>query len=420
MRDWRGGSGERQRIPGDGPPAEQLLRRIGLDRGSGRGCGGLRTVHRAFVASVPTRTSPSSSASPSRSTRDGLCERILAGGRGGYCFEVNTVLRTLLESLGFEVERRQGIVGPRDAHPTVSRRTTWRSSRPRRKAERFIVEAGRGDGSLDPLPLEPRGRRPGARSPGRSSATATAGGSCPARVRLDPRLPLRRRAGHPRRLRAAPRAVSRPRPTPASSARWSSSSRTRTASSRCARGPSPTFGPGSTRRRCSPDADALRRGAAGALRHRSRGARAERMARLWRTPSLSTSDYHRRSGRAEAVGVTALLVGVAGMAGVLSRYGISSMFHGSSLPWATVGINVAGSLLLGMLVSSHRLQHGRADDHRRRLPRRVHDVLDLHRPGGARRRRRASPDGRFLYLCASLVLGLLAAAAGFLVGRELL
>ena len=48
--------------------------------------------------------------------------------------------------------------------------------------------------------------------------------------------------------------------------------------------------------------------------------------------------------------MTALLVFVAGGTGVLTRYGISTLFHGPALNWATVGINVAGSFLLGMLL----------------------------------------------------------------------
>src|SRR5688572_18746607 len=44
------------------------------------------------------------------------------------------------------------------------------------------------------------------------------------------------------------------------------------------------------------------------------------------------------------------LIAAAGAAGVLARYGISTVFHGDALPWATVAINVAGSFLLGVLV----------------------------------------------------------------------
>jgi fluoride exporter len=53
--------------------------------------------------------------------------------------------------------------------------------------------------------------------------------------------------------------------------------------------------------------------------------------------------------------VIALLVALAGAGGVLARYGLSALVHGDALPWVTVGINVAGSFLLGMLVVAHWL-----------------------------------------------------------------
>ena len=114
--------------------------------------------------------------------------------------------------------------------------------------------------------------------------------------------------------------------------------------------------------------------------------------------------------------MTALLVGVAGMAGVLSRYGISSAFHGSALPWATVGINVVASFLLGALVAS-----GSFDTDTRTIigvgflggfstfsTFTVQVVLDVDA---------GEPGRALLYMTASLVLGLAAAAAGFLLAR---
>jgi fluoride exporter len=51
--------------------------------------------------------------------------------------------------------------------------------------------------------------------------------------------------------------------------------------------------------------------------------------------------------------VLALLVALAGAAGVLARYGLSSAVHGDALPWMTVAINAIGSFLLGILVVAH-------------------------------------------------------------------
>lgn len=114
--------------------------------------------------------------------------------------------------------------------------------------------------------------------------------------------------------------------------------------------------------------------------------------------------------------MTLLLVGIAGGCGVVARYGISSAFHGDALPWATVGINVVGSLLLGMLVSSHTL----SDDARAVLgvgflggfttfsTFTVQAFLDVE----------AGEPGRALaYVGASLALGFAAAAGGYYLGR---
>ncbi|MFN8151471.1 MAG: CrcB family protein [Solirubrobacterales bacterium] len=117
--------------------------------------------------------------------------------------------------------------------------------------------------------------------------------------------------------------------------------------------------------------------------------------------------------------MTALLVGVAGMAGVLARYGISNQFHGTALPWATVGINVLGSLLLGMLVSSAIgstdtraiLGVGFLGGFTTFSTFTVQIVLDVDA---------GEPGRALLYLTASLLLGIAAATAGFVIGRDLL
>jgi fluoride ion exporter CrcB/FEX len=52
--------------------------------------------------------------------------------------------------------------------------------------------------------------------------------------------------------------------------------------------------------------------------------------------------------------MTTLLVGLGGTLGVLSRYGISRLtLHTDALVWSTVGINIASSFLLGLLVAEH-------------------------------------------------------------------
>jgi CrcB protein len=114
--------------------------------------------------------------------------------------------------------------------------------------------------------------------------------------------------------------------------------------------------------------------------------------------------------------MTALMVGLAGLAGVLARYGISYPFHGDTLPWVTVAINVAGSFALGLLVAAAwfstevrtALGVGFLGGFTTFSTFTVQAVLDVDagRPGRAA-----------LYVAVSLAAGFGAAAAGFALGR---
>jgi arylamine N-acetyltransferase len=85
-------------------------------------------------------------------------ERIVTGGRGGYCFHLNGAFGLLLEALGYDVSRRRGTVQPPPDEP------------PRRLLNHLVVlahglptdehpdgtwwaEVGFGDGSVRPLAL---------------------------------------------------------------------------------------------------------------------------------------------------------------------------------------------------------------------------------------------------------------------------
>jgi CrcB protein len=114
--------------------------------------------------------------------------------------------------------------------------------------------------------------------------------------------------------------------------------------------------------------------------------------------------------------MTAVLVALAGAAGVLSRYAISNAFHGDALPWATVAINVAGSFLLGVLVvepwfspqTRAALGVGFLGGFTTFSTFSVQAVLDVD----------AGQSGRAVaYVTASVLGGLAAAAAGFYLAR---
>ena len=117
--------------------------------------------------------------------------------------------------------------------------------------------------------------------------------------------------------------------------------------------------------------------------------------------------------------MTALLVAIAGACGVLARYGIGkATFHTEALLWSTVGINILGSFLLGLLAAEHWFSR----DVREALgvgflggfttfsTFSVQIVLDVD--GG-------EPWRAFGYLVASVVGGIAAATCGYVLGRKL-
>jgi fluoride exporter len=114
--------------------------------------------------------------------------------------------------------------------------------------------------------------------------------------------------------------------------------------------------------------------------------------------------------------VIALVVAIAGAAGVLARFGLSSLVHGDALPWVTVGINVAGSFLLGMLVVAHwsspqlrtMLGVGFLGGFTTFSTFAVQAFLDIE--AGA-------PMRALVLVLATVMVGLAAAAAGYYTGR---
>src|SRR3954451_22661886 len=117
--------------------------------------------------------------------------------------------------------------------------------------------------------------------------------------------------------------------------------------------------------------------------------------------------------------MTTALVGAAGLAGVLARYGITRLtLHTEALIWSTVGINIAGSFLLGLLAAEHWFSRD------------VREALGVGFLGGFTTFSTFSvqivmeTDGgntgrAALYLVLSVVGGVAAAAAGYALGRKL-
>jgi CrcB protein len=112
-----------------------------------------------------------------------------------------------------------------------------------------------------------------------------------------------------------------------------------------------------------------------------------------------------------------LLVAVGGVLGVLARYGIGRLtFGGEALLWSTVGINLVGSFLLGVLVAGgwfsrdvrEALGVGFLGGFTTFSTFSVQVVLetDAGRPGRA-----------LVYVLVSVLGGIAAATAGYVLGR---
>ncbi|HEV7492361.1 arylamine N-acetyltransferase family protein [Baekduia sp.] len=132
---------------------DELLRHIGLSERPAPDDDGLHTVHRAFLTHLAYDGITAQLGEHAPLAPAALIERTLSTGRGGYCFEINTILLTLLEALGFTMERRQGIVGPRSAFAEGQPTNHLALVATTAAGDRYICDAGWGEGPLDPMPL---------------------------------------------------------------------------------------------------------------------------------------------------------------------------------------------------------------------------------------------------------------------------
>jgi CrcB protein len=115
--------------------------------------------------------------------------------------------------------------------------------------------------------------------------------------------------------------------------------------------------------------------------------------------------------------MTTAMVAVGGLIGVMARYGISRLtLHHETLIWSTVGINIVGSFLLGLLVAEPWFSRD------------IREAIGVGVLGGFTTFSTFSaqivlevdagePGRAALYLAVSVMGGIAAAACGFALGR---
>ena len=133
-------------------------------------------MHRAYATRVPFEALEAQLGAWCPLDPPALARRLL-GGRGGYCFEVNTVLHDLLAAVGFSVVRHEALVGPRERHASDDPPDHLTLVVQVPDDGPFIADAGLGAGLIEPIPLREGHFRAAGRSTPTSRATATAGGS---------------------------------------------------------------------------------------------------------------------------------------------------------------------------------------------------------------------------------------------------
>jgi fluoride exporter len=117
--------------------------------------------------------------------------------------------------------------------------------------------------------------------------------------------------------------------------------------------------------------------------------------------------------------MTTLMVGIGGLLGVMSRYGLTRMtLHQESLIWMTAAINISGCFLLGLLTASSWFSRD------------VREGIGVGFLGGFTTFSTFSvqavlevdagePRRAIAYLTVSVLGGLAAGAAGYILGRRL-
>jgi N-hydroxyarylamine O-acetyltransferase len=125
---------------------DALLERIGLPSRPEPTLDGLRALHRAYLAAVPYEDIAVQLGETAPLDEAALTARVCADGRGGYCFELNTVLAALLRACGFHVTHHQAVVGGEGPTNHMALLVDV-------DGERWLADAGLGEGFVEPLPF---------------------------------------------------------------------------------------------------------------------------------------------------------------------------------------------------------------------------------------------------------------------------
>jgi N-hydroxyarylamine O-acetyltransferase len=131
---------------------QAYLRRIGFGGPAEPTLACLRDIHLAHAVSIPFENLDILLGKPIRLDLASLQDKLVAGGRGGYCFEHNTLFAAVLETLGFTVTRLAARV--RFGRREVAARSHM-LLRVEADGRPWLADVGfGGTGLLQPMPFE--------------------------------------------------------------------------------------------------------------------------------------------------------------------------------------------------------------------------------------------------------------------------
>ncbi len=138
---------------------EGYLRRLGLTHPGPPTLEALTAIHRAQVERIAYNTIDIHLGRPTTVDPYESARRVVATGRGGYCFHLNGALSVLLAALGFDVRWHRGGVSdgqePNPFEPFANHLALTVHGLPTADVPDgvWFVDAGLGDALYEPIPL---------------------------------------------------------------------------------------------------------------------------------------------------------------------------------------------------------------------------------------------------------------------------
>jgi len=140
-------------VPLEASELDAYLGRVGHEGATIPSAATLEALHIGHLASIPFENIDVRLGRPIRLDLESLQAKLVRGGRGGYCFEQNTLFAAVLRSLGFQVETLEARVRPPGVVATLPR--THMTLRVVVGRTPLLADVGfGGDGPMSPVPLD--------------------------------------------------------------------------------------------------------------------------------------------------------------------------------------------------------------------------------------------------------------------------